>query len=304
MKGLKLQQKSPLPQRLYSYTDGLTDTTRWDHFTPRDDDVFVCTMGKNGTTWMLTICTFLVFGRSDLDFVPADRSTWFDAIFSPVDKVVAHFEAQTNRRIIKTHTPLDGIPFYPQCTYITVWRDPRDAFISMRAHDDNMKIEFGDGDAQEKEDRGAEQEFREHIEMDYVPGVPPSRGLGYRAHFIRSYFDYQHLPNIHFFHYADMKRDLKGEMAKVAKALGIEIDDAKLSQLADAATFSSMKRQALDYVPSGKDGFWHDPAKFLHKGVSGQWEDVFSDETLARFDARFDELLGPELARWIKEGSV
>jgi len=294
-----MQQKTDVPQRSRAYKGTLTDTDRWDAFTPRDDDIFVCTLGKNGTTWMQTICTFLVFGTADLDFVPADRSTWFDATFEPIDDMVAHFEKQKNRRIIKTHTPLDGIPFFPQCTYITVWRDPRDAFLSMRAHDENMKLDLGgDGPV-----RGADEDFLANVELDYEPGVSESYGLGYRAHFIRSYFDYSHLPNIHFFHYADMKRDLKGEMAKVAAVLGIEVSDAKLAELSEAASFGSMKKQALNYIPGGKRDFWHKPENFLNKGTSGQWQGVFSEETLKRFDERLDALLGPNLATWIKHGS-
>lgn len=294
-----MQPKLKLPQRTREYKGTLTDTDRWDAFIPRDDDIFVCTMGKNGTTWMQTICTFLVFGTADLDFVPADRSTWLDATFQPIDELIAHFEAQKNRRIIKTHTPLDGIRFFPQCTYITVWRDPRDAFLSMRAHDENMKLDLGGDD----DTRAPDQAFLANVELDYEPGVSETIGLGYRAHFVHSYFDYRHLPNIHFFHYADMKRDLKGEMGKVAAALGIEISDAKLAELAQAASFGAMKKQALKYVPSGKEDFWHQPENFLNKGTSGQWQGVFSEETLKRFDTRLDALLGPELAEWLKNGS-
>ena len=47
-------------------------------------------------------------------------------------------EAQTDRRYIKTHSPLDGIPYFPDCAYLVVLRDPRDVFCSMLNHRDNM----------------------------------------------------------------------------------------------------------------------------------------------------------------------
>ena len=43
-----------------------------------------------------------------------------------LDDVVADLDAQTHRRFIKTHTPLDGLPHDPRVTYIGVGRDPRD----------------------------------------------------------------------------------------------------------------------------------------------------------------------------------
>ncbi|NQX94559.1 MAG: sulfotransferase domain-containing protein [Erythrobacter sp.] len=32
---------------------------------------------------------------------------------------------------MKTHTPLDGLPYYPEAKYLCVTRDPRDAFMSL-----------------------------------------------------------------------------------------------------------------------------------------------------------------------------
>jgi aryl sulfotransferase len=40
----------------------------------------------------------------------------------PRDEVVAELEAQRHRRFIKTHTPLDGVPWNDHVTYIDVGR--------------------------------------------------------------------------------------------------------------------------------------------------------------------------------------
>ncbi|MGE4608822.1 MAG: sulfotransferase domain-containing protein, partial [Myxococcota bacterium] len=112
------------PERSQTYKDLLTDTDRWESYIPRVDDVFVCTLGKHGTTWMQAICALLIFQKPELDFNPAERSPWFDVTFEPIEEVVSALEAQTRRRVIKTHTPLDGIPYHDSCSYITVYRDP------------------------------------------------------------------------------------------------------------------------------------------------------------------------------------
>ncbi len=57
-----------LPERLYCYKGFITDGARWDHFVHRPGDVFVCTMGNHGTTWMQAICALLIFKTPELDF--------------------------------------------------------------------------------------------------------------------------------------------------------------------------------------------------------------------------------------------
>ncbi len=290
----------PLPERLHVIQSGLVDTTRWDHFTPRDDDVFVCTFGKHGTTWRQAICALLIFKTPELDFNPAERSPWLDATFQPIEEVIRHLDGLEGRRVIKTHTPLDAIPYFEPCTYITVYRDPRDAFFSMRSHMENMKLDLGQGEPQEPETA-----FRAWVAADYTEGGAANRpALASTTHHLKSYLCFRHLPNIHFFHYADLKRDLAGEMRAVARALGEEVDDALLAQLAKAASFENMKSNADRFVPGASEGFWHDTSRFLHKGTHGQWLDVLSDEALAEFDAKLDALLTPELAHWLKRGGA
>lgn len=288
---------SDRPERTQTYKHMLTDTDRWESYLKRDDDIFVCTLGKNGTTWMQAICALLIFQKPELDFNPAERSPWFDVTLEPLEEVVSALEAQTERRVIKTHTPLDGIPFHDSCTYITVYRDPRDAFLSMRNHMDNFKLIKLDLPVAEP-DEG----FRLFVEASYESGGLPMGLEAAVAHY-DSYWNYRHLPNIHFFHYADLKRDLRGEMGRVARALEIEIDEDLLSRLAEAASFENMKSKATQFIPGAKRDAWHDPVRFLHKGTSGQWKDVLTPETLAAFETKLAELLPPDRAKWLKQGS-
>jgi aryl sulfotransferase len=58
--------------------------------------------------------------------------------FAPIEDYLLQFEEQLHRRFIKTHTPLDGIPYYPECTYFVVFRNPKDVYFSGVNHRDNM----------------------------------------------------------------------------------------------------------------------------------------------------------------------
>jgi aryl sulfotransferase len=64
-------------------------------------------------------------------------SPWLDNRFGPIDEVIATLEGQQHRRFIKTHLPLDGLPFYLQVKYIVVGRDARDVAMSMWNHHAN-----------------------------------------------------------------------------------------------------------------------------------------------------------------------
>ena len=102
---------SDLPSQSRTYIGPLTDTSRWDKFQQRADDIFICTPPKCGTTWTQAITAMLVFGKVDHGMQPGNISPWIDANFEPIDDYLKLVEGQSHRRFIKTHTPFDGIPY-------------------------------------------------------------------------------------------------------------------------------------------------------------------------------------------------
>ena len=127
-----------VPTQGVSYFGPITDTKRWENFRHRADDIFICTPPKNGMTWMQAICAMLIFGNADHGRLVSGMSPWIDASFAPIDAYLREVDAQPHRRFIKTHTPFDGIPYFPGCTYLAVFRDPRDVYFSGLNHRDNM----------------------------------------------------------------------------------------------------------------------------------------------------------------------
>ena len=120
----------------------MIDTERWDDFKFRDGDVFICTPPKTGASWTQMICALLIFQKIQLEVPLTSLSPWLDLKSAPIDDVLKSLEAQTHRRFIKTHTPLDGTPHRDSATHLCVGRDPRGAFMSIDNHLHNMSSEF------------------------------------------------------------------------------------------------------------------------------------------------------------------
>ena len=124
---------SARPRRTRIYKHPLLDSSRWDHFVPRVDDIIISTSYKVGTTWTQTIVANLIF-KGDIPGAIAEISPWYDMNIRPFDDIQARLRNQSHRRFIKTHAPLDAIPYYEEVKYIFVTRDPRDVFMSLWHH--------------------------------------------------------------------------------------------------------------------------------------------------------------------------
>src|SRR6516162_11469844 len=92
------------------YRIGHQDNSRWDGFVFHPGDIVISTRSRSGTTWMQMICALLIFQTPDLPAPLAELSPWMDWLIAPQEEVYARLDAQDHRRVIKTHTPLDGIP--------------------------------------------------------------------------------------------------------------------------------------------------------------------------------------------------
>ncbi|MEO0903641.1 MAG: sulfotransferase domain-containing protein, partial [Pseudomonadota bacterium] len=116
------------------YLGPLTDNRRWDMVDIRDDDVFIVTPPKCGTTWMQTIVALLLSGDPEVETELSVKMPWIDIRVREMSEVAARLEAMTHRRSMKSHTPMDGLPLHDKAQYICVFRHPLDAHFSYRKH--------------------------------------------------------------------------------------------------------------------------------------------------------------------------
>lgn len=297
-----------LPLRHYDHR--VWDNRRWEGFEARPDDIIVCTPYKAGTTWMQMICALLIFQRSEFPLPLADISHWMELKGFQKDRVHQIFAEQSHRRIIKTHTALDGLPWFEQATYICVHRDPRDVVISMQNHLLNGNPDSDALFALERRAAGHEQlavledinEFFQHW-LSHGSFDWESDGAPYWSLFRHgaSFWMHRDQPNLHLVHYNDLQADLAGQMRSIARILEIEVDEALFPGLVEAATFSSMKRNADRLAPDTNLNMWKSNTQFFNKGTSGQWQGVFNPRSLALFKQVLNRYPA-DYTRWLLAG--
>ncbi len=80
------------------------DSTIWNDFRFREDDVIIASYAKSGTTWTQQIVAQLLLGP-DPGLEVAEFSPWLDLRVPPKEVKLPMVEAQTHRRVLKTHLP-------------------------------------------------------------------------------------------------------------------------------------------------------------------------------------------------------
>ena len=118
------------------------NSTVWNNFKFRNDDVVIATYAKSGTTWAQQIVAQLIFnGAEGVDV--SHLSPWIDLRIIPTE-VIAGLEGQTHRRFVKTHLPVDALVFSPKAKYLFIGRDGRDAAWSLFNHHANATDDYFD----------------------------------------------------------------------------------------------------------------------------------------------------------------
>ena len=110
------------------------DSTRWDNFMIRDDDIIISTGGKSGTTWMQNIVKEILDSNQPLPDNYSESVVWFDLRVPPLEVIQPMLDSFPGRRQIKTHLRIDALPFHSQAKYIYVGRDMRDCYMSLVNH--------------------------------------------------------------------------------------------------------------------------------------------------------------------------
>lgn len=300
------------PQLLHTYQSYIQDSTRWEQFSPRNDDIVISSPPKTGTTWTQEIILSLVFLGQEIPY-QKDVSPWLDQRLQPLDEVISLLENQHHRRVIKAHLPLDGLPFYSQVKYIALGRDPRDVFMSMWNHYASFTPDFLTY-VNNLPGRNAPPLSPAPADIHDFWGPWISRGrvdwqqegypfFGPMYHF-QSWWNFRHLPNILPVHYADTLADPAGQIRRLASFLDIIVTEEQVEQIVHRTSITAMRTRAEE-KDFGMAKRWVDGARsFFFKGTNGRWKDVLTNEELDIYEDKASKVLTPDCRAWVEQGIV
>jgi aryl sulfotransferase len=299
------------PSVRHVYQNHHLDARRWDGFRARPGDIVVSTSYKAGTTLTQTIVFNLLFPCGDAPVPLMDSSPWLDMRVIPLDKVLAKLEAQTHRRCIKTHLPLDGLPYFDEIKYIAIGRDPRDVFMSLVNHYGEHTPQFFElindtpgrvGDPLPPYDGDMHKLWRHWMTRGWFPWESDGWPYWSHLHHAETWWEFRRLPNIRLIHYNDLLCDLEGEMRAIADYLEIEVPEERWPAVVDACRFETVKADPGKVMSDGANMFWKEgPQTFFHKGSNGRWKDILSTNELLLYDDAMRRL-PPDCARWLEHG--
>jgi hypothetical protein len=218
--------------------------------------------------------------------------------------------------VIKTHTPLDGLPASPGVRFICVGRDPRDVGLSWDGHIRNTDIattvaariaavgtddlgELGIDPATPRHPPPEDpaERFRRFVDNDDL-ALQGGSLLGF-AHHIGQAWAARGREDVLLLHYADLRADRAGEMRRIAAFLDIDVAEDRWPGLVEAAGLDVMRARADELAPAVTSNIWNDNQEFFARGRLGDWRSLPA-EVLEHYDQRAAELFTPDLRQWLE----
>jgi len=263
------------------------------NFPVKEDDIWIVTFPKCGTTWMQETMTMLIndvdeeYGKLphmlrspflEIDClmdgqehgelfseVPEEMQEMFAAL---ANGQIHYAKNMSGRRVLKSHMSFDFLPeeMLEKCKVVYVARTPKDCAVSMYYH---MRDLPG---------HGFTASFNEFVSA-FMEGVLMYGN--YWDHLLSGWKLKDH-PNVKFVWYEDMKKDTKRVVTELADFVNHPLSDTKIEELLHRISFDQMKKNpaanpaSMLKLDEGKH--------FLRKGKIGDWKNHFSGEELKKID--------------------
>ena len=291
------------PKKTREMHNYLFDSTRWNGFDFRDDDIVIATWSKAGTTLMQQIVAQLIFNGDGTVF-GQEISPWPDFRFLPGEKILAQANEQRHRRFLKTHLPIDALVFSPKAKYIYIGRDARDVFWSWHHHHSMLTdVAYEHSNPPDRTweefprpDPDIRKAYHDWLDKDGYPVFP------FWSH-VQGWWDIRRLPNVKLMHFNQLTADLPGSVRDIATFLDIAIDETAFPRILEYCSLPFMKKRAAD-VEVLNVIFQGGGGNFINKGTNARWRDVLSETDIAKCDLVAAKHLSPDCARWLKTGAL
>eukprot|EP00057_Strongylocentrotus_purpuratus_P008188 XP_011662662.1 PREDICTED: sulfotransferase 1A1 [Strongylocentrotus purpuratus] len=259
------------------------------NFKVRDDDLFLTTYPKSGTTWVQQIVLLIhhdgdkskLEGKHIFSMVPFIEAvvgmSKDNADTARMQSEVA--EEKPSPRILKTQLPPRLLPASihdgSKGKVIYIARNPKDMMVSY-FHFCKITANLPTYDSWDV--------FFEEFMADRVP-----RGSWFDS--VLYWWKRKDDPTVLFLKFEDMKKSLKGAVKQISEFMCKSLSDETIESIVESSTFDAMKKNR-NSNPDSLPQLQADASKkktFLRKGVVGDWMNFFGDEQNERFDAVYKE---------------
>ncbi|XP_076651410.1 luciferin sulfotransferase [Halictus rubicundus] len=288
-----------LPKRYEEFAKAIEE------FNVRDDDVWVCSFPKTGTTWtqemIWCIANNMDFDRAKVPlperFPFLEHSILFDYttiiprhpevhLHQLVSDSVSYAGSKTSPRFIKTHLPFRLLPRQlrtgekqPKVLYVA--RNPKDTCVSYYHHCRLLEGYRGDFNSFCRLFLGAKACFAPF--WDHVLG----------------FWNRRSYPNVLFLKYEDMKADLPSVIRRSATFLGNTMSDDQVKTLMEHLSFENMKSNpSVNYEEAvemnRKLKLIDVDGDFIRSGKVNQWQAEMAEDVIDRFDRETKEQLSSQ----------
>ncbi|XP_066266695.1 amine sulfotransferase-like [Branchiostoma lanceolatum] len=241
-------------------------------FQVRDDDVFVSAYVKSGTTWVQQIVSLLSTegDLSEVNKIPiVVRVPWLETMDmsgsgKPYPKLL---EEAPSPRLMKTHLPYHMLPQQARegkGKIIYCARNVKDVVVSWhKMREGFAHIPSGTFD----------ENFQEFIN-------PEQAVFGLWWDVVQEYWRHKDDGNMLFVKFEDLKRDLRGNVVKIANFLSKTLSDQRIDEVTANCTFSAMKNNEATNLTRAEafKGLATKEFEFIRKGKVGDWMNSLSPE--------------------------
>lgn len=251
------------------------------HFSPAAHDVMVCSYYKSGTNWTLQIAVQIAYrGRAEFEHVH-DVVPWLELpargrFALPLDDDGPRRAAPTGLRVIKTHLPLDALPYSPAARYISVVRDPKSVFVSSYHFSRDMIM----------------GPLMPSVDAWLDAFLSPDTPFGSWARHAASAWQARNRGNVLFLTYESMRADLPRAVDRIAALMKVDLTADERAAVIERASFAYMKKHSRKFDAPGAP--WaREVGAMVRRGESGSSGELLSSEQ----QQRIDDYWRAELAR-------
>ena len=225
-------------------------------FKPRDDDIYIVTYPRSGTTLMQMIF-YQLRTKGDMDFIHiSEKIPFLENYLLLLQCKAKKFEHFEEPRIFKTHLSYFNIPKHKNNKYIFIIRDPMDVAY---AYYHLYKSTF----------TKARLSFDIFFNEYFIKGDVQC-GLWFK--YVKKWLGNRKKLNILYIDYNDLVKNKREMILKIANFVNIEIKDGDLKRIIQKTSIAHMK-QYEDKFSYRSESEWArsliDCSSFIREGAIG-----------------------------------